>query len=289
MGAYSSSYRPTIKGGKPNSRVAWGIARLNAFIYKIVNGKSKSGKYSQDNDLIKELGIKVQKMDDGGIINYADVEEKLYNAKNEKNTDKMYSLIFKRAYFEKFKSTNMGIFNDMDFYPFLDRPYPDINETIREIYRLKQLPYDIKLIEEGNDLSRYFNSFLESKNIFVSDDNSKELRTLRKGVDAFIMLIKKYYDRPRPKQVADANGIPLKVFYLSSAQKPAYPSGHSLQSMFMALFYANIYTEYTNELIQIAKNISLSRLIARVHYPSDTKFGEEIGKEMFEFYLKTKK
>lgn len=68
MGAYSSSYRPTISGGKPNSRVAWGLARLNAFLYKIVNGKSKSGKYSQDNDLIEELGYKFQKFSDGGDI-----------------------------------------------------------------------------------------------------------------------------------------------------------------------------------------------------------------------------
>lgn len=68
MGAYSSTHRPTIKGGKPNSRVAWGLARLNAFIYKIVNGKSKSGKYSQDDDLIEELGYKVAKYNEGGQI-----------------------------------------------------------------------------------------------------------------------------------------------------------------------------------------------------------------------------
>jgi hypothetical protein len=61
MGAYSSSHRPTISGGKPNSRVAWGLARLNAFVYKIQKGKSKSGKYHQDDDLIKELGYKVSK------------------------------------------------------------------------------------------------------------------------------------------------------------------------------------------------------------------------------------
>jgi hypothetical protein len=60
MGAYSSSHRPTISGGKPNSRVAWGLARLNAFIYKIQNGKSKSGKYVQDDDLINELGYKIK-------------------------------------------------------------------------------------------------------------------------------------------------------------------------------------------------------------------------------------
>ena len=68
MGAYSSTHRPTISGGKPNSRVAWGLARLNAFIYKIINGKSKSGKYSQDNDLIEELGYKVDKYEIGGIF-----------------------------------------------------------------------------------------------------------------------------------------------------------------------------------------------------------------------------
>lgn len=68
MGAYSKSHRPTITGNKPNSRVAWGLARLNAFIYKIINGKSKSGKYKQDDDLIKELGIMVKNYEQGGDI-----------------------------------------------------------------------------------------------------------------------------------------------------------------------------------------------------------------------------
>lgn len=66
MGAYSKSHRPTITDGKPNSRVAWGLARLNAFLYKIKNGHSKSRKYSQDNDLINELGYKVSKYNEGG-------------------------------------------------------------------------------------------------------------------------------------------------------------------------------------------------------------------------------
>ena len=66
FGAYSKSHRPTISGGKPNSRVAWGLARLNAFTFKIVNGKSKSGKYSQDDDLIEELGYKVANYKKGG-------------------------------------------------------------------------------------------------------------------------------------------------------------------------------------------------------------------------------
>jgi predicted RNA methylase len=71
MGAYSSSHRPTISGGKPNSRVAWGLARLNAFVYKAEHGKSKSGRYSQDDDLLIASGYKISKMDDGGVVNFS--------------------------------------------------------------------------------------------------------------------------------------------------------------------------------------------------------------------------
>lgn len=90
MGAYSSSHRPTIKGGKPNSRVAWGLARLNAFLYKIVNGKSKSGKYSQDNDLINELGYKVAKYNEGGLI--------APNGKPSNLNEEQYKLVRTKAF-----------------------------------------------------------------------------------------------------------------------------------------------------------------------------------------------
>lgn len=66
MGAYSATHRPTIKGGQPNSRVAWGLARLNAFLIKAATGKSKSGRYSQDNDLLDELNIPHEKYENGG-------------------------------------------------------------------------------------------------------------------------------------------------------------------------------------------------------------------------------
>jgi len=67
MGAYSSTHRPTISGGKPNSRVAWGLARVNAFLYKAEKGIPKNPKYVQDDDLLRELGYKI-KMSYGGLI-----------------------------------------------------------------------------------------------------------------------------------------------------------------------------------------------------------------------------
>jgi hypothetical protein len=92
MGAYSSTHRPTISGGKPNSRVAWGLARLNAFLYKIDKGKSRSGKYSQDNDLIDELGYKYSKFEDGGITKSQLLAP---NGKTSNLTPEQYELVRK--------------------------------------------------------------------------------------------------------------------------------------------------------------------------------------------------
>lgn len=57
-GAYSKSHRPTITGGKPNSRAAWSFARVNKFLKKAAGEKVKAA-YVQDDDLLKK---------DGGVL-----------------------------------------------------------------------------------------------------------------------------------------------------------------------------------------------------------------------------
>lgn len=52
MGAYSKSHRPTITGGAPNSRQAWGFARVNKFLKK-KSGEPVKKAYVQDDDLLK--------------------------------------------------------------------------------------------------------------------------------------------------------------------------------------------------------------------------------------------
>jgi hypothetical protein len=55
MGAYSSSHRPTITGGAPNTRQAWAYARVNAFLRK-KGGQGAKPTYVQDNDLLENGG-----------------------------------------------------------------------------------------------------------------------------------------------------------------------------------------------------------------------------------------
>ena len=54
-GAYSSTHRPTITGGAPNSRAAWSYARVNKFLQKAAGKKVKKA-YIQDDDLLKRGG-----------------------------------------------------------------------------------------------------------------------------------------------------------------------------------------------------------------------------------------
>lgn len=58
-GAYSSSHRPTIGGGKPNSRTAWAYARVNKFLLKKGGTKVKAA-YVQDDDLMAKGGLTSQ-------------------------------------------------------------------------------------------------------------------------------------------------------------------------------------------------------------------------------------
>jgi hypothetical protein len=56
MGAYSTSHRPTITSGAPNSRQAWGFARVNKFLKKKAGQQVKAA-YVQDDDLMEKGGL----------------------------------------------------------------------------------------------------------------------------------------------------------------------------------------------------------------------------------------
>jgi lambda family phage portal protein len=51
-GAFSTSFRPTISGGKPNSRNAWAMARVNKFLKMAGGGEVKDSYRKADGDLL---------------------------------------------------------------------------------------------------------------------------------------------------------------------------------------------------------------------------------------------
>jgi acid phosphatase (class A) len=78
----------------------------------------------------------------------------------------------------------------------------------------------------------------------------------------------------------------MKDNELDSMNTPSYPSGHSTQGVLIALVLSDMYCEHQYNLMELAKDISYSRNVARAHYPSDSRFGEKLGGEMFKYLKK---
>ena len=86
-------------------------------------------------------------------------------------------------------------------------------------------------------------------------------------------------------QWAKENNVELNGVDLESSQSPSFPSGHAGQAVITALVLSELYPELEEKLKDLAQEISYSRNMAKVHYPSDTKVGKEVARDMFE-YLK---
>ena len=73
---------------------------------------------------------------------------------------------------------------------------------------------------------------------------------------------------------------------MKSMGTPAYPSGHSTQGILVALSLSKMFPEHSNDLMKLGMDISNSRQMSKAHYPSDSKFGEKLGGDLFKFLEK---
>ena len=83
------------------------------------------------------------------------------------------------------------------------------------------------------------------------------------------------YNRARPAQIApdlinEANGTLLRS---ESADTPAYPSGHAVQTYYLAKILARRFPAKTQALMEAATKCANIRIMAGLHYPTDRDFG----------------
>jgi len=151
--------------------------------------------------------------------------------------------------------------------------------TFKEIKELKKIKSDRKFVEDKDDIFTAFKSVAEKNNI---EYPSKLVKTLINESDKPIMDLKNFYKRSRPKVVAEELGIDLDDIELKTMKTPSYPSGHSAQGFLVGKVLADKYPEASKDFIKEAKDISYSRNVAKAHYKSDSKFGEQLGTSMYE-------
>ena len=168
----------------------------------------------------------------------------------------------------------MELLKNFPVKKYLDKKPPSDNSTTTkgEIKELTKIPIREKFIKEKDDIKKSFNKIV------------KEDKLVEKLIDSsapIILKIKKHYNRPRPKVIAKKMKTKMEDIEMASMKTPSYPSGHSVQGYLIGMALSKMYPQKRNKLMKTARDISYSRRVARAHYLSDSRFGEEIGKDMY--------
>ena len=171
------------------------------------------------------------------------------------------------------------MFKDFDIKPFKKKKPPvDSGYTTRtEINELKKIPLNKKFVKDNDNIEAAFAKTAKDNNI-KDYDKSIAANFIKKSAP-IILDLKKYHNRKRPYELDSS----LKAIVLKSMQTPSYPSGHSVQGTGIAKLLADKYPKAKSAFLKTGKNISYSRRVARAHYKSDSKVGEEIGNSMYKF------
>jgi len=168
----------------------------------------------------------------------------------------------------------MEMLKDFDIQKYLNKkpPSDNSNTTKQEILELTKIPIREKFVKEKDDIKKSFGKI-------VAED--KLVQKLIDESAPVIMKIKKHHDRPRPKVIAKQIKTKMEDMEMASMKTPSYPSGHSAQGYLIGLTLSGMYPQKRNKLMKTARDISYSRRVARAHYKSDSTFGEQIGKDMY--------
>ena len=167
------------------------------------------------------------------------------------------------------------ILENFDIEPFKKEKPPKDNslKTMSEIKKLTTIPKNENFVKTNDDVSKKFNDVVKDKDIDI---------LINKSVP-YISKLKKYFNRPRPKNLAKQFDIKLDDVELKSMKTPSYPSGHSTQAYLIADHLKSKYPEKSKQLDKVAKDICYSRNVAKAHYKSDSDLGKKLGLAMSKY------
>ena len=168
----------------------------------------------------------------------------------------------------------MELLKDFNIKKYLEKKPPSDNSftTMQEVKELNNTPINKNFVKQKDNIKKAFTKIV---------DEGKFIQKLIDESAPLILKIKKHHDRPRPKKLAKKIGIKMEDVEMESMKTPSYPSGHSAQGVLVGMALSDKYPNKKTKLMKIAKDISKSRNIARAHYKSDSKFGEQIGTDMY--------
>jgi hypothetical protein len=169
--------------------------------------------------------------------------------------------------------------------------YPNYADSAEEVMKIIQIQQNAEKSSNWDAIKQFcllwdediFNAFevtLQRMNIPYDQEYLDYIYSMSEDIGALVVQLKSHYQRPRPFQLALYTNQNLHPYDSVSAQSPSYPSGHAVQALFILSVIAFHYEEKKDELMKLAKQISDSRVILGLHYPSDNEFGLQIVSQL---------
>ena len=139
--------------------------------------------------------------------------------------------------------------------------------------------WETDMVMHDEKILTAFKKYLKKHDLEVDLD---PIRKIKDDVEGIILSLKRHYNRPRPKALANKLGIGFTFFPLKTAETPSYPSGHSTQGRLVAKLIADeVPFEHRANIIRIGEDIGEGRMVAGAHYPSDHEFGQRLADELY--------
>lgn len=207
------------------------------------------------------------------------------------NLKKMtYSDEIPNKHLQRMKQTP-SLLNGFEWDMYMGQPPHDndSSSTMIELKQLSDLESNDKFVEEMDNVSKVFKEYIEINGL---DYPENLIEKLLEDSSIVVTRLKYHYNRPRPAQLAKHPLVNTNIGeskLMDSMKTPAYPSGHSTQGILIAMVLSDMYPEHEYNLMSLGGDISYSRNIARAHYPSDSKFGEKLGHDMFKYLKKSER
>lgn len=203
---------------------------------------------------------------------------------NEKTLNSLSDLRFGMVTREEYEIAKENNIFSKQFDRFKNESFPNIEYTKGEIDKIIKTQSEAEASDDWEDLKSVMQSsdgdILGVLEEFVTDLNiefkHQYLEKIQYKLYPLVVMLKAYFNRPRPFQVAYYTGQKLFPYTSVSSCNPSYPSGHSLITHFLCKVIAFHNPNNKEDLEDIAGIICRSRMIMGVHYESDILFGQYI-------------
>lgn len=166
-------------------------------------------------------------------------------------------------------------------------PEPGSSEELEDFLKVIQ-QYDNRKVPEAlqdmcdKKIHIMMVKYLSSCDIHISELEAEDA-TLR--IKPIITILKKYFNRERPDELAREYNVDWNDDFLETAQTPSYPSGHTIQAYYLAGILSVQFPEHREALLSIAELVSQSRIDRGVHFPTDVEYGKIIAAELLDHDL----